>query len=168
MDDAFGMGGVESTGDLNSEFEQAREIERFSGDVVFESLAFEQFHGDEGTAFKFADIVDGANIGVIQGRGGARFTAKAFDGLRVLRNIVGQEFQGDVAAETRVFGFVDHAHATAAEFSEHVVVRNIAANHRGSVGHGTRSLTQRSVAGNQARAMSKAWRHRRKNRDPSP
>ena len=65
MDDAFVMGGVESAGDLNSEFEQAREIERFSGDVVFESLAFEQLHGDEGTAFKFADIVDGANVGVV-------------------------------------------------------------------------------------------------------
>ena len=36
----------------------------------------------------------------------------------VVGNVVGEEFQGDVAAEAGVFGLVDHAHAAAAEFFE--------------------------------------------------
>ena len=36
--------------------------------------------------------------------------------------VVGKEFQGDKAAEAGVFGLVDHAHASAAEFFEDAVV----------------------------------------------
>ena len=133
MDDAFGVSGVQSAGDLDAEFEQAGEVHGLAGDGVFQRVAFEEFHGDERAAFEFADVVNGANVGVVQGRGGACFAAETFDGLGVLRNVVGKKFQGDVAAEAGVLGLVDDAHAATAQFTEHVVMRNIAADHRGSV-----------------------------------
>jgi hypothetical protein len=38
--------------------------------------------------------------------------------------MVRQEFQRNEAMKTRVFGFVDHAHAAAAQFFNDAVVRN--------------------------------------------
>jgi hypothetical protein len=69
----------------------------------------------------FADFVDGADVGVVEGRGGAGFAAEAFEGERVTREIFGEKFQGDEAAEVSVFGFVDDTHASAAEFFEDAV-----------------------------------------------
>ena len=68
--------------------------------LVLEGEAVEIFHGDEGFGRRiFADFVDGADVGMVQGGGGAGFAAKAFEGLRVARNVIGQEFEGDEAAE---------------------------------------------------------------------
>jgi hypothetical protein len=110
---------------------------------VLESLALEKFHGDEGTAFEFSDIVDGANIGVIESGGGAGFATESLDGLGIVRDVVGKEFQSDAAAEADVLGFVNHAHATATEFFEDTVVRDGAAEDGGGFGHRAGSLTQR-------------------------
>ena len=107
---------------------------------MLERLALEQFHGDERAAFEFADIVNGADVGMIQRRGGAGFAAESLDGLGVLGNVVGKKFEGHVAAEARVLGFVDHAHATAAQFFQDAVMGNGAANHRRGIRHRACSL----------------------------
>ena len=72
----------------------------------------------------FADFVDGADVGMVQRGGGPRLAAKAFQGLRVLGHIVGQELQGDEAAEFSVLGLVDHTHPAAAELLDDAVVRD--------------------------------------------
>ena len=77
----------------------------------------------------FADFVDGADVGMIQGRGGASFAAETFQGLRVSRNIVRQEFESDEAAKFGVLGLVDHTHAAATEFLDDAVVRDGLADH---------------------------------------
>jgi hypothetical protein len=50
------------------------------------------------------------------------FATESLDCLRILRNVVGKEFQRHTAAEARVLGLIDYAHAPAAQFFEHVVV----------------------------------------------
>jgi hypothetical protein len=47
-----------------------------ASDAVFEGHAFEVLHGDEGVAVVPADVVDGADVGVIQGGGGLDLTLK--------------------------------------------------------------------------------------------
>ena len=89
MHDSLGVGGVQAVGDLNADLEELGNIHRLAGDAVFQGLAFEKFHGDEGAPFELADIVNRADVGVIQRGSGASFAAKALDGLRVLGNIVG-------------------------------------------------------------------------------
>jgi hypothetical protein len=49
---------------------------------------------------------------------------EAFERLRVSRQFIGQEFQGDEAFKLGVLGFVDDAHPPAAEFLDDAVVRN--------------------------------------------
>ena len=87
-----------------------------AGDGVLERFAFEALHGDEGFAVFLADVVDGADVGVIEGRGGSGFAVEAFECLRILGDGVGKKFEGDEAAEARVFAFIYDAHSAATEF----------------------------------------------------
>jgi hypothetical protein len=50
-------------------------------------------------AILLPDLVDGADIGMVQGRGGLGFTPEAFQRLRVLGDVVGQELEGNEATE---------------------------------------------------------------------
>ena len=48
MDDAFGVGGVESVGNLDSDGEERLQIHRTVADHVLQRLTVEELHGDEG------------------------------------------------------------------------------------------------------------------------
>ena len=48
-------------------------------DDLVERLAFDQRHRDEGLAVGFVDLVDGANVCVVEGRGGASLSFESFD-----------------------------------------------------------------------------------------
>ena len=50
--------------------------------------------------------------------------------LGIGAGLVGQELDGDLAAEARVFGLVHHAHAARAEARQHAVVRDGFADHK--------------------------------------
>ena len=129
MDDACGVGGVEAVGNLDAPIEKGFDLERAAGDIVFQSLAVEKFHGDEVAAFEFVNFVDGADVGVIEGGGGLRFALETFESLRVAGEIFGEKFQRDETAELGVFGFVDDAHSAAAEFFQDAVVGDGLADH---------------------------------------
>lgn len=69
------------------------------------------------TAFA-ADGEDGHDVGVVQLGGGLGFVLEAQEPLGIQGRGVGQDFQGDAAVEGNLRGFVDDAHAAAAEFAE--------------------------------------------------
>jgi hypothetical protein len=48
---------------------------------MLEGHAVEEFHGDERMPLVFADVVDGADVGMIQGRGSLRLALEAAEGL---------------------------------------------------------------------------------------
>ena len=137
--DAFGVRGIECVGDLDGEGKQSVQLERSCADQVFERLAVEKLHGDEGLAVLFADVVNGANVGVVQCGCGLGLALKAGERLRVAGYFIGKEFQGYEAMQARVFGFINHAHAAAAEFLDDAIVGNGLADHC-SVDH-VRSVT---------------------------
>ena len=101
----------------------------------FSVSAVQKLHGDEGSAVVFADFVDRADVGMVQRGSGAGLAAKAFERLRIVRDIVRKKFQSDEAAERSVFGFVDDAHAAAAEFFDNAVMRDGLADIRIRAGH---------------------------------
>jgi len=135
VNDSFGVRGIKAAGDLNANFQKLRDFDGLRRDAMLESLTLEEFHGDKGAAFEFADIVNGANVGMIQRRGRARFAAKSLDGLNVLRNVVRKELEGNTAAKAGVLGFVDHAHAAATEFFKDAVMRDSAPDNRDRIRH---------------------------------
>ena len=96
---------------------------------MFQRHALEKLHSDERLFTVSADFVDSADIRMIESGGCSRLAAKAFQGLRVLRQRVGQEFKGNETAKFGVLSLVDDSHAAATEFFDNAVVRNRLADH---------------------------------------
>ena len=67
VDDPGGMRRFERVGDLDRQWQQLIEIERAPGDAMLQRHALEKLHHEERATVLFADIVDGADVGVIQG-----------------------------------------------------------------------------------------------------
>jgi hypothetical protein len=117
VNDALGMCGVEAVCDLDGEREDGFEFQRLSGDEVLEGDAVHELHDDERLVAVLADFADGAVVEMVESGGGAGFAAKTFEGLRVAREVIGQKFECDEAAEFGVLVFADHAHTAVAEHS---------------------------------------------------
>ncbi len=79
MNDAAGVGSLERFGDLKAEIENLVKRERASAKMVVEGAALKQFHGDEVSSVVLRDFVDGADVWVIERRGGARFAMEAVE-----------------------------------------------------------------------------------------
>jgi hypothetical protein len=58
---------------------------------MLECPSLEQFHGNEGSPISLVDVVDGANVRVIQRGSCLGFPPKAPEGLGVAREFVGKE-----------------------------------------------------------------------------
>lgn len=80
---------------------------------MLQCLAFQKFHGDEGLALRLADVVNYADIRMIQGRSGTRLSLKAIQCLLIARQLRRQKLERDVATEAGVFGFVNDTHSSA-------------------------------------------------------
>ena len=90
---------------------------------IRKGLPVEEFHHQEILAVDVFNRMDGADIGMVEGGGGAGFPLEAFGKLGVLRHLFRKEFQGDAAPEAGIFGFIDNAHAAAGDLACDVVVR---------------------------------------------
>ncbi len=66
MNDAARMSGVQSVGNLDSEGEQNVGFEGLATDAMLQGHAIEKFHGDESLKVLLADVVDSADVGMIQ------------------------------------------------------------------------------------------------------
>jgi hypothetical protein len=70
------------------------------------------------------DLVDGADIGMVQRGGCSRFTAKPLCCLRVVDELIGKEFEGNEATELEILSFVDLAHTSTAHLFQDSIVRD--------------------------------------------
>src|SRR5208283_4762840 len=94
-----------------------------------------------------ADVVDGADVGMVERGSGLRFAAKTAEGRGVANHVIGKKLQGDEAMQAGLFGFVDHAHASAAELLDHLVVRDVLADHDFGDARNVRRSTQAAILG---------------------
>jgi hypothetical protein len=108
VDDTLVVRGSQRGGNLNRPFQQLFKRQRPALDAVPKRGALEQFQRQERAPFPFPDVEDGADPRVAQGRNRARLALKPLQRLRVLHEIVGQEFQRDAPAQPHVLGTVHH------------------------------------------------------------
>ncbi len=134
------MRGIQRVRNLNPQIEQQFHLQRTTGDPVLQRRAFQKFHGDERLAVLLANLINRADVGMVQCGGRARFAPKTFQGLRILGYIEGQKFQRDKSAELSILRLVNDTHASAAEFLEDSVMGNREANKRLGIGHAPHSL----------------------------
>jgi len=121
--------GIERVGDFDGQAEQHVHLQRASGNAMLEGQAVEILHCDEGLAVLFANVVNGADVGVVESGSRLGFAAEALQRLAILGDVFGEEFQGDEAIEPGVFGLVYNAHAAATQLFNDAVVRDSLAYH---------------------------------------
>src|SRR5882762_3308921 len=77
-----------------------------------------------------ADLVDGADVRMVEGRSCTCLAAEPFQCLRILPHIFGEKLQRDEAPKLGVLSLVHHAHSAAAEFLNNAVVRDDLFDHQ--------------------------------------
>ena len=70
-----------------------------------------------------ADVIDGADIGMVQRRRRVSLAAEPSQRLR-FPGFGRQKLKGDEAVQPRVFGFVDYAHAAGTQLLQNTVMRD--------------------------------------------
>ena len=93
MNDALGVRGIQRVGDVNRKREERREIQRARGNLVFQSCAIQILHGDEGFAGILSNIVNRADVRMIQRGRGLGFAPKTFQGLPILGYVQGRNLR---------------------------------------------------------------------------
>ena len=129
MDDALGMRRIERVGNLNSQVEQEVDRQRLAVDAMLERLPLEKLHREKGAAVVFANVVDRADIRMIEGRSGAGFAPEALQHRQLAADLVRQKLERHKAPQAGVFSLVDHPHPATADFFEHPVVGDSFTNH---------------------------------------
>ena len=66
VDDPFGMRGVQCVGNFDSQSEQDFGLDGPSGNAMLQGHAVQKFHGDESVAAFLPNVVNGADVGVVQ------------------------------------------------------------------------------------------------------
>src|SRR5208283_417160 len=110
--------------DLNTDVEQQLEPQGASGNVITEVGAFEQLHRKESASFMLANFVDGADVGMVEGRGSARLALKTLHRVSIVGDRFRKKFQSGMAAQAQVLGFVHLSHPARTYLVQDTVVRN--------------------------------------------
>src|SRR5579864_8120261 len=109
---------------FNAERQHDLDVQRLSRDTVLQGQPFQILHDDERLTILLSDLMDRADVGMVESGSGSRLVAKPFECLRVLRHVVRQEFQRNEATKLRILSLVDDAHPAPAEFLNDAVMRS--------------------------------------------
>ena len=162
MHDAGVVSRSQSIHHLRADLDQTIGRHRPTIDRLLESLALHQLHDQERPTLVLTDVVDGADVRVVQSRGGARFPLKALQDLRAVDHLVGQELDRHWPTQASILATVDDAHAATAELCGHLIVGNNLVDHsKNALGrredpHSTRvvSLTSQHTSPGRGRRRS--------------
>ena len=122
VDNAGRVRGVERVGDLDGDRQQFVECELPLREALLQRGPLQDLHDEEWAAVLVADVVNGADAGVVQRGGGPRLALEPGQRLAIIRQIGRKKFERDEAPQARVLGLVDDAHPAAAEPLDNAVV----------------------------------------------
>ncbi len=91
---------------------------------MLERLAIQKLHGDEVLPLVLINLINRADVGMIERGGGSGLALEALERLRVFSQLFRQELEGNGPAEFQILGLVDDAHAPAPELFQNPEVRN--------------------------------------------
>jgi hypothetical protein len=101
---------------------------------VLQGRAVEELHDDVGAALFLADVVDGANVGMIQRGRRLGFALEPAQSLGIAGDIVRKELERDETMKAGVLRLVDDTHAAATQLFDNPVVGDGLANHGAGIG----------------------------------
>ena len=124
VNDPLGVGGIQALRNLDRQVQDLVGGERLAEDALLQRFPLQELHRNEVLPLVLIDLMDGADIRVVEGRSSLRFPLESFNCMTVLGYCLGEELQGDKAAQGSVLGFVDDTHPSAAQFLNYPIVRN--------------------------------------------
>lgn len=129
MEDTVFMGMGQRLGDLPGVPQQRLDRQAARRNRLRERPALDELHDDEVLAAVFPDLVDRANVRVVERGGRAGLAQQALARGLVAAVVRRQHLQGHVAAQHHVAGAVDHPHPAGAELRVDAVMAQHAAEH---------------------------------------
>ena len=118
------VGVAEPLRDSGSKLERFGHRERFALHSFGEASPAEKLHRDkEDSVVGFVDLMDDADVRMLEGGGGGGFLHESLTALGLLDQILRQDFQRHLAVELLVAGAIDDRKLAPAELFEHGVVR---------------------------------------------
>ncbi len=131
MDDALGVRRGQRVGDLHRGLEKLFFRQRAGFNALLQRAALEQFHHHERVPVLLADVVDRADVRVVQRGRRARLALEAFLGVRVTEELLGQHLDRNLPAQPRVLGQVNLAHPALTDLLRDAVVQQCLAGFDG-------------------------------------
>ena len=89
--------------------------ERALRQAVSQRLPLQKLHNQEVDAILMADIMQSANVGMVQRRYGAGFVVETLPGLGIAGQMTREDFDRDGAVQASVLGAIHLAHAAGAD-----------------------------------------------------
>ena len=135
MEDAELVRGGEAVGDLDSGGERELQAGRALGDHLVQRLAGDVLHDDVGLVLparlggRLADVVDGGDVGVVDGRGQAGLAQLRGADLLQRERAALEQLEDDRALQQRVGGQIDDTRSARADLALDLVVADCAALH---------------------------------------
>ena len=77
VNDALGVCGVQSIGHVNCDSQECIQLHWTACNNVLERLPIQKFHGNESSTILLTDVVNGADVRVVQRRSSLRFPLEA-------------------------------------------------------------------------------------------
>ncbi len=119
MDDALAVGGVQCIDHGEGDIHESREAYRPACDLLLQRLSLEQLHREKRRIA--ADVMNGADVGVVERGCGTRFALEAFKRQLGYRCSAWQDLDGHHTPETRVRRPIHLTHPSAAERRDDLV-----------------------------------------------
>src|SRR6185295_18061438 len=121
VDDSFVVGGREAARELEGEVEREAKGERGLEEPAPEGLTLKELGDEErATAFR-ADVEDGDDVGMVEGRDGPRLQLEAPQAVWIGREAGRKHLDRDVASQARVPRPVHLAHRSGAERGQDLI-----------------------------------------------
>ena len=111
MNDAVFVGGVQPVSDLHGIVDCGAYRQGTAPQLLAQGLSLQKFGHDVRDAVLPAHLMDGENVGVVQGRRRFGFLLKPAETLRVGRVGIGQNLDGDFAFQDGIAGAIHLTHA---------------------------------------------------------
>src|SRR5271168_3489714 len=116
------MSRIQSISNLQSNFQRLIHSHRLPANALLQSLPLHQFHSQEGAPLKRTNLMNGANIRMIQSRSSPSLALKSLQRQTIMSHIIRKEFQRHMTPKTLVLGLINHTHPPAPELLKHAVM----------------------------------------------
>src|SRR6266851_3186220 len=124
MDNAGGVGFRQPFGGVLQEPEQLSQLSSLLMNLLAQSSAIDELHGDEVHTVALADFMDGSDVRMIERRRGLRFLFEAPYSILIRREVSRKNLQRDLAVQARVLGQIDFAHSPRTNVRDDFVMRD--------------------------------------------